>query len=41
MADTIVVLSGGSIVEHGSHADLLAAGGHYATMYRTQADAYD
>jgi ATP-binding cassette subfamily B protein len=40
MADTIVVLSEGSIVEHGSHAELVAAGGHYARMYRQQADAY-
>jgi ATP-binding cassette subfamily B protein len=40
MADTIVVLSGGRVVEVGDHEQLLAAGGHYATMYRQQADAY-
>jgi ATP-binding cassette, subfamily B, bacterial len=40
MADTIVVLAGGRIVEHGDHQALMAADGHYATMYRQQAEAY-
>jgi ATP-binding cassette subfamily B protein len=40
MADTIVVLAGGRIVEHGDHRTLMAADGHYATMYRQQAEAY-
>jgi ATP-binding cassette subfamily B protein len=31
-ADQIVVLDGGRIVEHGSHDDLLAAGGRYAEL---------
>ena len=40
MADVIVVLDGGAIVEHGTHDDLMAADAHYARMYRQQADAY-
>lgn len=39
-ADRIVVLSGGTVVEEGSHRDLMAAGGRYATMYRLQADRF-
>jgi subfamily B ATP-binding cassette protein MsbA len=35
-ADRIVVLSQGRIVEQGNHADLLAAGGMYAGLYRLQ-----
>ncbi|WP_434810960.1 ABC transporter ATP-binding protein [Microbacterium sp. bgisy189] len=38
-ADRIVVLEKGRIVEIGSHADLLAAGGRYAELHRTQAGA--
>jgi ATP-binding cassette subfamily B protein len=33
-ADRIVVLSGGRIVEQGSHDDLLSADGHYARLWR-------
>jgi ATP-binding cassette subfamily B protein len=40
MADRIMVLEGGSIVEIGSHADLLAAGGHYAELFELQAAGY-
>ncbi len=35
-ADRIVVLDQGRIVEEGPHADLLALGGLYATLYRLQ-----
>jgi subfamily B ATP-binding cassette protein MsbA len=35
-ADQIVVLDHGSIVEQGTHAVLLARGGHYAALHRLQ-----
>ncbi len=35
-ADLILVLDGGRIVESGTHAELAAAGGLYATLYETQ-----
>ncbi|HEY5655211.1 MAG TPA: ABC transporter ATP-binding protein/permease [Woeseiaceae bacterium] len=35
-ADLILVMDGGSIVERGTHADLLAADGAYAKMWRLQ-----
>ncbi|TDC10553.1 ABC transporter ATP-binding protein [Nonomuraea longispora] len=40
MTDHIVVLSHGQVVEQGSHAELLGAGGDYADLYLTQALAY-
>jgi subfamily B ATP-binding cassette protein MsbA len=35
-ADRILVMEKGQIVEQGSHVDLLARDGHYATLYRRQ-----
>ncbi|WP_371503668.1 ABC transporter ATP-binding protein [Allokutzneria sp. NRRL B-24872] len=35
-ADLILVMESGSIVEQGSHAELLAAGGSYARLYAAQ-----
>ncbi len=35
-ADTILVMDAGSIVEQGNHADLLAKGGAYFTLYNSQ-----
>jgi ATP-binding cassette subfamily B protein len=39
-ADQILVMAGGRLVETGTHAELLAAGGRYADLYGIQADAY-
>jgi len=41
LADRIYVLQDGMVVEHGSHADLMALDGVYSRLYRFQADAYD
>ena len=35
-ADVILVLRDGDIVERGTHAELLAAGGFYAELYNSQ-----
>jgi ABC-type multidrug transport system fused ATPase/permease subunit len=40
MADTIVVLSAGELIEQGTHEELLQAGGRYATLFRLQAAGY-
>ncbi len=40
MADQVLVLDGGHIVEAGSHAELMARGGHYASLYEMQAGRY-
>lgn len=36
-ADRVIVLDAGRIEEQGSHAELLAAGGLYARIFRAQA----
>ena len=35
-ADRILVMHQGSLVEQGSHSDLMKLGGRYATLYRQQ-----
>ncbi len=35
-ADSIVVLDQGRVIEQGTHAELLARGGHYAALHRMQ-----
>ena len=35
-ADVILVIESGLIAERGTHEELLAAGGRYAELYRTQ-----
>jgi ATP-binding cassette subfamily B protein len=35
-----VVIDNGRVTERGSHDDLLALGGRYATMFRVQADRF-
>jgi ATP-binding cassette subfamily B protein len=40
LADRILVMDGGKIVESGTHDDLYAAGGKYAEMWDAQAERY-
>jgi ATP-binding cassette, subfamily B, bacterial len=40
MADRIVVLEGGKLVEEGTHPQLMALGGRYASMFEMQAASY-
>jgi ABC-type multidrug transport system fused ATPase/permease subunit len=40
-ADWIYVMEGGQVVEEGTHKELIAAGGLYASMYEAQKRGYD
>ena len=40
MADRILVLKGGELLEQGTHDQLLALGGLYAELFRLQAAGY-
>ncbi len=40
MADQVVVIDKGRIVERGSHAELMALGGQYAYLFSLQAEGY-
>lgn len=40
MADSIVVLQQGKIIEHGTHEELVALGGRYAQLFEMQAAGY-
>ena len=40
MADRIIVLKLGQVIEDGSHAELLASGGLYAELFSLQAEGY-
>ena len=39
-ADQILVVSGGSVVEQGTHSDLLSSGGYYSELYYAQFESY-
>jgi len=40
MADRILVLQAGTIVEHGTHDQLLSRNGLYAELFSLQAEGY-
>ena len=40
LADHIYVFDLGKIIDHGTHAELMAHNGHYAAMFRAQAEPY-
>ncbi len=40
MADRILVLDGGTVIENGSHEELLALDGRYAELFNLQAEGY-
>ena len=41
MADRIITIERGRIVEDGSHEELIRSGGRYATLHRLQAGIHD
>jgi ATP-binding cassette, subfamily B, bacterial len=41
LADRVIVLDSGRVAENGTHAELLAAGGLYAKLFRSQAQWYE
>jgi ATP-binding cassette subfamily B protein len=40
LADRVLLLEDGSVAESGTHAELMAADGAYAAMFRMQAEKY-
>ena len=40
MADQIIVIQDGRIIEHGSHEQLMVLDGHYAHLFSLQAQGY-
>ena len=40
MADQIIVIQDGRIIERGSHDELMAQDGHYAHLFKLQAQGY-
>ena len=40
LADRILVLENGTLIENGSHQQLIALGGRYAELFNLQAEAY-
>ena len=41
LADRIITIERGRLVEDGSHDDLIKTGGRYATLYRLQAGLHE
>ena len=41
LADRILVISNGQIIEQGSHSELLRQGGVYAHLFKLQASRYE
>jgi subfamily B ATP-binding cassette protein HlyB/CyaB len=41
MADRIITIERGRLIEDGSHEQLIGTGGRYATLHRVQAGIHD